>query len=249
MSVVSDLTNQILFDILEDPPIGPILGVLTMAQLIDLVNLTLYDWNQKTCAISQVQTQYAEAGVSRYTYPESMMRIDEAFLAGVLLEPTTVQALSNGMRGWRTELKLPTRWHADELPLKTIELAPVPNDTGVFVVGPNQPDPPYAQTGWNVVLNSTVYTPDQHRDITLIGPQLPAVVASTTDPLCYGSTGAPTAFIPQDFCLGYIGFGLLARIFSGDNEIKDNARAEWAQGEYMEGVQIVRAMMGEPDTA
>jgi len=245
MSLVSDVTNPVLFDLLEDPPVGPVLGVITQQQIIDLVNLTASDWAQRTCTAAQVTTQYVQAATARYSFPDPVMRIDNAFLGGVLLEPTTVQALNDGSRGWRTEQGLPTRWHADELPLKTIELAAIPNDTGVFVSGTNYPDPPYAQDGWMVSANGSNLTPDLHRDLTLIGPQMPATVASTSDPLVYGSTGNVNAPVPQDFVLGYLGFGVLARIFSGDNELHDDARAAWCASEYESGIQLVKAIMDE----
>lgn len=243
MSIVNDLYLLHCFDFMEGG--GLVLGILTIQQYIDLLNLTLQDFTQKTCFSSQVLTQYVEAGTSQYQYPDVMMRVDLAFLAGVLLEPTTVQALFNGMRNWRTDLKLPTRWHADELPLKTIELAAVPNDTGVYVPGPSEPDPPHTQTGWNVLFNAVTYTPDQHRDLTMIGPQLPAPVAALTDPLCFGTTASPTSYVPQDFVLAIIGFGVLARVFSGDNELHDPYRAQWCLSEYDEGCALVKSMMGE----
>lgn len=245
MNTVNDLYSLFCYDVMEDPPNGLVLGILTVQQYIDLVNLTCQDFLQRTCFASLVQTQYASAGTGRYTYPDSMMRVDMAFLAGVLLEPSSVQALNNNIRAWRTELGLPTRWHGDELPLKTVELALVPNDTGVYVPGPNEPDPPHAQTGWNVEFNGTTYTPDQHRDLTLIGPQMPATVGALTDPLCFGSVAAPTGYIPQDFVLGYLGLGVMARIFSGDTELKNSFLASWCQSEYEEGVQLLKAIMGE----
>lgn len=246
MSVVSDITNLIWYDILEDG--GPVLGIITLQQVIDLVNLMAIDFCQRTCISALIQTQFCQAGVSRYVYPDAMMRVDLAFLAGVLLEPTTVAALNNGTRGWRTQLGLPTRWHADELPIKTVELVLVPNDTGVYVPGPNQPDPPFAQLGsFNIVLDSVTYTPDKSRDVTLIGPQMPATVSATTDPLCFGTVGIPTSLIPQDIVLGYFESGVMARILSSDNELKSDSTAAWFSEQYAEGVAIFAAIMGEAE--
>ena len=246
MSVVGDVLNVVLFDLFEDPPIGPILGLITEQQLIDLFNLTLTDFVQRTCLISLIQTQTIFAGVGQYTVPDAMMRVDLAFLAGQLLEPTTAQALQNGQRDWRTALGLSTRWHADELPLKTVELVSIPNYDGLYIDGPNEPDPPHAQLGsFNVTQADITYTQAQHQDLTLIGPQLPATVAAPTDPICFGTVGSPTAYLPQDLVLGFLAFGVLARIWSSDSELKDNTMAAWAQGEYEEGVAIMQAVMGE----
>lgn len=243
MSTVNDIYQVICYDLFEDG--GLILGLLTVQQFIDLVNLALTDFVQRTCPSSLVQTQAIFAGTGRYTYPDTQMRVDDAFLAGMLLEPTTIQSLNNGARGWRTELNLPTRWHADELPLKTIELVSIPNYTGTYVEGPDQPDPPYAQTGWNVVLNGVTYTPSQHQDMTLVGPQLPATVSQLTHNIGFGSPTAPTALLPSDLVTTYIAFGVLARIWSSDSELKNDSMAAWAQGEFEEGIAIMAAIMGE----
>ena len=242
MSTVRDIYDLVTYDLLEDG--GLVLGLVTVQQFIDFTNLTLVDFCQKTCFLSLVETIYVQAGTSQYTYPDAMMRVDSAFLGGVFLEPATVQSLTNGFYKWRTEIGLPTRWHADELPIKTVELVTNPNDTGVYVTGPNQPDPPYEQAGWNVVLDAVTYTPAQHRDLTLIGPQMPASVSFLSDPLVF-SAGSPTALFPQDMVLGYLGFGVLARIFSSDSELKDNYRAQWCQAQFEEGVAIVQAFMNE----
>src|SRR5580693_2666514 len=102
MSTVNNIYSQVLYDVFEDS--GLVLGLLTFQQFIDVLNLVLIDYCQRTCIISQIQTQSVFAGTSRYIYPDSMMRVDLAFLAGALLEPTTVQALVNGTRNWRTQL-------------------------------------------------------------------------------------------------------------------------------------------------
>jgi hypothetical protein len=96
-----------------------------------------------------------------------------------------------------------------------------------------------------VLLNGTTYTPSQHQDLTLIGPELPATVTQTTDSIGFGSATAPTAILPQDLVLGYLAFGVLFRIFSGDNELKNDAVAQWALSEYEEGCAVAAAIMGE----
>jgi hypothetical protein len=243
MSTVNDCYELFTFDVLED--LNLVLEVVTFQQYIDILNLVLQDFCQRTCIVSQIQTQSVFAGTSQYTFPDPMMRVDIAFLAGVLLEPTTVDALNRGYRSWRTTLGLPTRWHGDELPLKTVEIVPIPNDTGVYASGPNEPDPPHAQTGFNIVYNSVAYSPDQNRDLTLIGPLLPATVSATTDPLGFGSVSSPTSLIPQDFVLGYLGAGVLARVFSSDSELKDDAKAAWCNEQYSEGITLIKNIMDE----
>lgn len=238
MSLVSAITNVVLYDIYEDFPIGPVLGIITLSQIIDMVNLTVLDFCQRTCPIALIQTQQVNANQNDYSYPDTLMRVDNAFLGGLNLEPTTVQALQNGPRNWRTTTGLPNRYHLDELPLKTIELVPVPNYTGIAFTPP--------QTGsFNITVSAVTYTPSQHGDLTLVGPQIPATVTQTSDNIGFGSPTSPTALLPLDFVLGYIAHGVLFRIFSGDNELKDDSLAQWHLGEFEEGIAIMSAVMGE----
>lgn len=236
MSFVSAVTNLVWYEIFEDG--GPVLGIVTLQQVIDMCNLTILDWQQRTCSIALIQTQQVAANQNDYTYPDALMRVDQAFLGGLLLEPTTVQALQNGPRNWRTTTGLPTRYHLDELPLKTVDVVPVPNYSGIAFTPP--------QTGsFNITVSAVTYTPAQHMDLTLVGPQLPATVTATTDNIGFGSPTSPTALLSQDFVLAYIEHGVMARVYAGDNELKSDAMAQWHTQEFEEGIAIVQAMMGE----
>ena len=236
MSTVNVIYQLVTYDLFEDG--GLVLGLLSFQQFIDLLNLTITDYCQRTCLIALIETQKVIANQNDYTYPDTLMRVDNAFLGGLNLEPTTVQALQNGPRNWRTTTGLPNRYHLDELPLKTIELVPVPNYSGVSFTPP--------QTGsFNITVSAVTYTPQQHMDLTLVGPQLPATVSQTTDNIGFGSPTSPTALIPQDLVQAYLAYGVLARIWSSDSELKNDAMAEWAQSEFEEGVLVGQALMGE----
>jgi hypothetical protein len=49
--------------------------------------------------------------------------------------------------------------------------------------------------------------------------------------------------IPDEWALGYLPFGVLYRIFSGDNELRDPERADWYRSQYEEGIMLA-ALIG-----
>lgn len=242
MATAQDVLDLILFDMWEDA--GLQLGVLTEAQFLDFLNECLVDFTSQTCCSQIIQTQSVFAGTGRFIYPDEMLRVDNAFLGGVYLEPATVQSLNIDLRRWRTELGEPRRYHTDELPLKTLEIAPLPQISGVFAPGPNEPDPPHAQTGSFSILDSLGATipPNVHGDLTTVGPQGAKAVAALGDTLQY-SDGS---YIPDDFVTAYIGYGVLHRIFSGDNELRNLGVADFCRSMYEEGISILQAFTNEP---
>lgn len=230
------LLDVVCFDLWEDG--GLVLGVLTNAQFLDLLNLAILEMCQACCLEQLIQTQVVFGGQPQYPIPNEMMRVDDAFLGGVYLEPSNAADLPIGRRAWRLENSPPQYWHVDELPPKTVELAPVPLFNSSFVPGPNYPAPPNAQTGSFDILDaaSVVETPDQHGALTLVGPLLP-------DPL--PDLATPIPVLADDFVYAYLTHGVLARVYSGDNELKDNFRAEWHQAQWQEGLAVLSRVMNE----
>jgi hypothetical protein len=55
----------------------------------------------------------------------------------------------------------------------------------------------------------------------------------------------PIPLLADDWAMGYLSFGMLARIFSGDNELQDNQRAAFCLSNYTEGINLGQAISGE----
>lgn len=239
---VQDIYQALCYALLEDN--GLVLGLLTQAQFIDLCNLALIEFCKETSINLDIFTQTVGAGVSKYTIPNSTMRVDDVFLAGVYVEQSDVQALNNNRSRWRYTLGPPTNaWHSDELPPNTIELVLTPNYDGAFLRGTAFPAPPNGQYRTDFLASVetapgvfTLQTPDVHRDLTTIGPQFPAAVAALGDPLPF----------PDDIALAYVVFGVLERVFSSDNELRDPQRALWCHAQFWEGCQLLKSIFGEP---
>jgi len=233
--------DSIQFDIFEDT--GLRLGILTENQYLDLLNLTLIDFFKQTGILQRVYTQTVSAGIGQYDIPDDIMEIESVWLAGRYLPKWTQRELANNVRNWRRELGMPRCYYTDGLPLKTLALGPAPNYTGAYIIGPNEPDPPHAvydsfaalcQIGTTqVVLNAV-----QHRGLTVVGTQKSTTsVTALTDPI---------PLIPDDFILAYIGFGILERVFLGDNELHDTQSGMFCKAQYQEGINALRAITGEP---
>jgi hypothetical protein len=154
-----------------------------------------------------------------------------------------VQSLNNNQRNWRRELGLPKAWHGDMLPIKTIEIAPIPSYNGDYIPGPNEPNPPHAEYDqfWVSAVPSgggpaVVESPAVHRDLTVVGPRKPTLVAALTDPI---------PLLPDDIALTYLGWGILERVYSGDNELKSEQGSQYCSAMYREGISLMRSISAE----
>jgi len=225
MSVTAQsIYDSICYDLLEDA--GLVLGLLTVEQFFDLLNLTILDFNTQTAMVKGAFTQQILSNVGRYTIPDELTRVDQVYVAGRLVSPAQVADLNTLIRNWRRAAPgIPTLYHEDELPIRTLELVVAPNYSGVAITGGSAP-------GFYVAGQS----PAVHRNLTLVGPLKPAIV------------GGPEEDIPipaDDAITGYLGFGVLERVFSSDSELQDQQRALYCGAQYREGVLALQAMMGE----
>lgn len=242
MPTPRDLYVQLCYDLCE--PGGLQLGILTDDDFIRYLNLTVLDFCNTTGIFRRIFTQTVSAGVSQYTIPDDILRVDMAFLQGNWLPRSTAGGIANAIRDWRRKLGVPVCFHEDSLPIKTLELAPSPNYNGQFIPGASEPDPPHAQyDSFSAVvflppnpLLPVTQTPPQHRGLSVIGPWYPA--GATMD--------CEIDAFPDDLFV-YILYGILERVFSSDSELRDLQRAAWAHASYQEGVSLCRAITGEPD--
>lgn len=239
MASAQDILNQVLYDILEDPGIGPILGIVTVPQLIDILNLTITDFLTETGMWQVIFTSTVQLGVGVMSVPDQLMRVDDCFLAGALLGGSTITTVGRNYVAWRYAPGYPLYWHTDQLPPKTIELLPPPNYTGTYIPGTNEPDPPHGQFGSFSITDGlgVVENPQQHQGLTMVGPAVLGNLIAAIDPIF---------IIPDDFALSALGFGVLQRLFSGDNELKDLARADFCRQQYLQIVATLKMVLGEP---
>jgi hypothetical protein len=234
--------NTLLFDILEDPPTGPLLGIITTQQFIDMLNLVILEFLKRGGLLQRIYTQSVFSGINQYTIPSDIVDIQSVWLAGRWLPASTQMDLNSQIRNWRITQDTPRFYYLDGLPLSTIGLAPTPNYNGEFILGPNEPDPPHSvydsfsaicQVGTSQILQNPV----QHRGLTIIGTQKNVTsVVSITDPV---------PLVPDDFALASLHWGVEYRLFSGDNELHDEQCAAFAKAQFEEQINICRAITGQ----
>ena len=236
MATARQVYDVVCWHLWEDN--GLTLGIVTVQQFLDLLNLAIVDFLREGCPVWLIDTQQLFAGQPQYTVPDEMMRVDEAFLGGVYMEMTHASSLPTGSRGWRIEPGIPVAWHADELPIKLVEISPPPAFNGETISGPNEPGPPHAQQGsFDITdLSSGVIPPDQHGGLTLVGPRMATPVTDLGDEI---------PLLDDDFALAYLWAGVLRRLYSSDNELKDLARAEWCQAQFSEGISVLKQIGSE----
>jgi hypothetical protein len=234
VSDIYDLFTQFTYDICEEGSLQ--LGIVTQQEFLDILNLVLLDMAQKTALIKTVDTQSVFAGVSQYTVPEEILDVEDVFVAGKQMPMVDRQALNSTIRNWRNEMGFPRFVHEDGLPVKTVEVVPTPIFNGLYITGGSEPNPPHAQAAFDVTVLGSVYRPDQSRGLTLVGSEKPDVVATVSQDL---------ALLPADIVLAYALFGVEARVFSGDNELKDAGKAMYCASRYTEGLNLLRAVLQE----
>ncbi len=243
MATAQDILSVTCWDLLEDG--GLVLGLLTNAEFLDLLNESLTDFLTESCLMSRVFTQTVFAGVGTYTVPDDIIRPDYVFLGGRYLPKATMRELNSTLRNWRRTPGPPQVWYTDGLPNKTIGLAPAPDYNGDFIIGPNEPDPPHAvYDSFSAIVqlpdNTTpLENPAQHGGLTIIGPCKNAAPLATV--------GDTIPLLPDEFSMAYLGFGVLQRIFSGDNEFFDNQKAAFCAAQVKEGISLAKEITSEPE--
>ena len=230
-----------LYDLAED--LGFQLGLVTNSQWVDHLNIVIMDLLKRTGMLKRVYTQSVFSGVGVYGIPDDIVTVDSVFLAGRWLPPSDQRTLNSTIRKWKTDLGIPRYFYLDGLGLKSIGLAPAPNYNGAFVIGPNNPDPPYAiyddfsatcQTG----ATQTVLNPTQHRDLTIVGTRKAITqVTALTDSI---------PLVPDDVALLALPFGVLGRIFASDSELLDSQRAAFCFAQFDEVVNVFTCVTGQP---
>lgn len=238
MATLLDVYQRFCFDSAEDG--GLVLGIVTVPQFLDLSNIVLLDFLRATGCVKRVWTMSIFAGVPTYTIPDDIMGVEQVFLAGRWLPKVTVADLNNTRRNWRREQDIPIGYYTDNLPPKTIGLAPAPNYNSVYIPGSLEPAPPFGQYDSFSITDTAgaVYTPDQHRGLTVIG------TAKSNTQMTTVNDAIP--LLPDDIALTALLWGIHERIYSGDNENKNLQAAAFCRAQYEESINLMAQITGEP---
>lgn len=208
------------------------LGIVTQQDFLDLFGVVLADFLNKTGLSLYVFTQAINYNQSQYMSPNDMNSITACFVAGIYIDHATNEILDDWVYGWQTKMGQPEYWHEDGLPVKTIELALNPNYSGTPVDLPLPIDPedqpPYGTYG-------TFCTPSDG-NLTMVGS------AGIDDATFVLADIIP--LVPDSFCYA-LSYGVLAELFSGNAECKDEQRAMYCNARYQESIKLAAAVGGQ----
>jgi hypothetical protein len=198
------------------------LGLCTTAQFLSYFGETINEFLQETRLSKCIFTQMIRAGFSEYIIPDRQAFVEHAMVNSRMIERTHLEELDLLGFEWRRKPGVPDRWHEDGLPIKTVELVPCPNYTGTPIAGPMPPFGVYDTFGVD------------DRNLTTVGAQIP-----TTTAWVLGDT---IPYVPASM-IQYLGWGVLKRILSGSDELKDAQRSMFCDARLQEGISLCRAIM------
>lgn len=240
----------------------------TLEDFLGYFTQVLQDYMQKTGLVKKWFCLQLLIDQSRYVFDDSAMQVQQVLGDNEYLSPTTTENLDLGQRFWRGARGFPIEWHEDRLPLKTIEVVPIPNLSG-FTVGVELGQPllgtlaGYTNSGdFDLV---TEFGQAMYGTIADIGGSLSVDVTKPLFGTISGFTASdqnlallatarpakktyalddPIDLLPLSLQV-YLKYGVLAKIFSVDGETKDELRAKYCQLRYDEGIRLGKVIMEE----
>ena len=127
---------------------GLSLGIVTEQDFLNLLQVTLLDFVNRTSLVWQVFTTTINFNQSQYLFPENMNEPKVAFVGGQYIDKMQLLDLDEYQYDWRNQYGVPQFWHLDGLPPKTLEVAVNPNYNGASYAIPVGPSatPPFGIT-------------------------------------------------------------------------------------------------------
>jgi hypothetical protein len=263
MGTVRDVYDRVCDVLLE--PNGLITGVYTEAQFLLDVWVVVGDFVQRTGMVRSLINLPVTSGTASVGYPDYAMDVQEAFYDDRFLRRESGLSLDNLQRQWRTETTArPERWHEDRLPVKTVQLQPIPNRDGYTVTMTAPFYGTFSSTASPVTFDVVALVPfygvissftgpifletpnrmlgtvadlvSSALNVTLLATMKPALDAFVLDD--------EIDFVPESF-IPYIAFGVLAKVFSRDGETRDAARQKYTEARFSEGIMLGKALSDE----
>jgi hypothetical protein len=245
------------------------LGLITDDQFWRYAAEVEVDFMSKTGLRWKIFNVPLNFGIPAYSYPEQVCEIQSAVGAENYLFETSDFFLSNTNREWQTEMGTPEAYREDAIALQRIQVTPTPNVEGNQVItfagqpgygiisvvsNPNDfnilADP--ATPGLGVIngFNGNPYLDSTNFGYGVLASMVPSTgnLELFATALPYNVTGiGPDSYIESmpDSLTPYLKYGILAKIFSADSELKDEAKANYCEARYTEGCNFVGAVMSQ----
>lgn len=261
---INDLYSQVCTVLLEDLPTGLTTGVLTQAQFLDYAADVIYEFVQKAGLVKRPVSLPVVAGTSTYAEPDFLMQVQEALYNERYIHRETGLSEDFLVYNWRGKSGSPSAWHEDRLAVKNIELLPNPslagNTVGTSAALFGTISSTASATDFNIVATTAlfgviasytgpVYLSTPVAAFGTIANMVPSTanltMLGTIKPLQKSFALTDLIEIVPDSFFPYLKYGVLAKVFSMDGEVKDVLRARYCNARFQEGINIAQAVSQE----
>jgi hypothetical protein len=239
---------------------------VTDAQFLSYYAEVMLDFLQQSGIIKTLTVVIQKFGIEEYGTPNSFGGPDHVISRGQSLFQSSESDMANASREWRSQVKQPRAWRQDKGNMRRISVFPLPSLSGneVAVTGgvgmfgtiaavPVQTDVNITSLGLMYGTISSDQGPVALIPSGLFFGTIAAMRCSKSNITAIGDAslfntnpGLDTQieWLPPSFAL-YVGYGILAKIFSMEGECKDDTRARYARARYDEGIALGQTIMAE----
>jgi hypothetical protein len=263
MGTVRDVYDRVTAVLLE--PSGLTLELYTDDQFLEDVWQVVGDFVQRTGMFRSLINLVVTSGTASVGYPDYAMDVQECFLDDRFLRRESGLSLDNLQRQWRTATSnRPERWHEDRLPVKTVQLQPIPSHAGYTVTMTAAFYGTFSSTAGAATFDIKTSAPFYGTIASYAGPiflEVPGRMLGTVSDMVSSAMNATLLstmkpaqdafamddqidFVPDSF-ISYIAYGVLAKVFSRDGETRDVARQKYAEARWAEGLNLGKAISDE----
>lgn len=244
---------------------GPQLGIITEADLLATYQVVITDFLQQAGLVKRAYGILQQFGVSTYNVINSANDVQEVFSDQVALFTTDGFDLDRENPVWQQMVGTPWEWRQDRTKMKSFVVIPAPDGTGSTVyestglggygtlsafnngtISISFTNAGYgtlsADSGTMALLPANLGIGTLSSIIPAQGNLMPVATAGLSTSQVY--MGSIMEALPDSFAC-YIKYGILAKLFSADGELKDNQRAIYCHARYLEGVNMAKAITKE----
>lgn len=262
--LVSEIYDSVTSDLLERG--GFTLGLVSEDNFLTHYGSIHADFLQKTGIIRTIHCQPQQFGVDTYVLPDSVGDTKQAFSEETALFESSESDMASLNPAWARQIRQPRSWSQDKGKMTNIRISPAPridgsqvavNGGALYGTASESPAGEVQVTcGTAEGLYGTIGGDNGSLSLIPTGPFFGtvaqfnvskgnlAVIAQQSQ-----FDQAPTLkgyveWLPDSFAL-YIGYGILAKIFSTDGEMKNDQLARYCFARYEEGILLAQAISGE----
>ena len=258
-TTVNDIYLAVCDTILE--PGGVSLGILSLDDFLSLYSDTLSEWCQQTGLTKHFFALQSQSGQSDYVFPGEALDFQQVYYNGKPLKLDPSLNLEFLVTGWQNRTGTPTSWHVDRVDPKTVSLYPSPTVTGTSMytgsgfygtLGAPDASPNPGGTAFYGTIAGTTDS-DTLASTNAFYGTLANISTSTANILLLATVEPPkdtpeltdtVDCVPATF-MQYLVYGVLARVYSQDGELKSVTQQRYCQARWTEGLNLAKSIAQE----